>query len=84
MADQIQKYLARLSRREFELIEAVLLDILNDELLLLGCKPLKGQKNNFRVRKGQVLIVFLKVGEQVKILHIGRRDDQTYRSYNTI
>ena len=49
MADKIQKFLARLNRKEFELVEALLLDIVNLEFAHLDCKPLKGQKDIYRV-----------------------------------
>ncbi len=82
MADKIKKFLSRLSRREFELIEALLLDIRNNQLDNLDVKPLKGHKNIFRVRKGQIRLIFSKNNSgEVKILSISRRDDQTYRNF---
>ncbi|MFZ1249693.1 MAG: hypothetical protein WAQ24_05240 [Candidatus Saccharimonadales bacterium] len=80
MADQVKKFLAKLSRKELELVEALLLDIRNGELDHLDCKPLKGLKNTFRVRKGRLRVVFsrTKTGA-IKILQIAHRDEQTYR-----
>lgn len=81
MADQIQKFLARLSRSEFELVEALLLDIVNGELSHLDNKPLKGHKNVYRVRKGKVRVVYSRIGSEIKILQISRRDNQTYSNF---
>ena len=81
MADQIQKFLAKLSRREHDLVQAALLDIFNGELDHLDIKPLKGQKNIFRVRKGDVRIVFYRDKDSTRLLQVGRRDTQTYRMF---
>jgi mRNA-degrading endonuclease RelE of RelBE toxin-antitoxin system len=80
MADKVKKFLSRLSRKEFELVEALLLDIRNGEIEHLDCKPLKGCKDRFRVRKGRLRVVFTrsKTGT-ITIRHISHRDDQTYR-----
>jgi mRNA-degrading endonuclease RelE of RelBE toxin-antitoxin system len=80
MADQVKKFLARLNRKELELVEALLLDIRNDELEHLDCKPLKGVKNTFRVRKGRLRVVYSRnAAGAIKILQISYRDEQTYR-----
>lgn len=80
MADQIKKFLTRLSRKEFELVEALLLDIRNGELDHLDCKPLKGANRTFRVRKGRLRVIFSRgVSGTIKIRQISYRDEQTYR-----
>ncbi len=80
MADQVKKFLARLNRKEFELVEALLLDIRNGELGHLDCKPLKGVKHTFRVRKGRLRVIFSRgTSGTIKIRQISYRDEQTYK-----
>jgi mRNA-degrading endonuclease RelE of RelBE toxin-antitoxin system len=82
MADKIEKFLKKLSRKEFELFESLLLDIRNDQLENLDVKPLKGLQGIYRVRKGQIRIIFSKkTTGLVIILELARRDDQTYRNF---
>lgn len=81
MADKIQKFLARLSCKEFELVEALLLDILNDQTSHLDIKPIKGHKNIHRARKGDVRVVFSKIDGVTKILQVGRRSEKTYKDF---
>jgi len=81
MADKIKKFLARLSKRELETVQTILLDISNGQLDGLDIKPLKGKKDMYRVRKGRVRVIFLSDGDKTAILSIGNRDDQTYRNF---
>ncbi len=80
MADKLKKFLARLSRKELELVEALLLDIRNGEVAHLDYKPLKGYKDRFRVRKGRLRVIFTRSATGVvTIRQISYLDEQTYR-----
>ena len=81
MADQIKKFLAKLSKKELENVQALLLDITNQELKHLDIKPLKGYKDFYRVRKGDIRIIFTDKAGAIKIISIGRRDDRTYSKF---
>ena len=43
----------------------------------LDIKKLKGNENLFRVRKGDIRIIF-SVGESIRALSVSRRNDTTY------
>ncbi len=81
MADQIKKFLAKLSRTELNSVQALLIDIENNELGHLDVKPLKGHKNIYRVRKGRIRVLFFAKKGEIRILSIGRCDEQTYRDF---
>ncbi len=81
MADKIKKFLAKLSNRELDNVQALLLDIVNNEIDHLDIKPLKGQKDIYRARKGRIRIIFSVEKGKIKVLSVGRRDDQTYKDF---
>ena len=81
MPDRIKKFLAKLSKKELENVQAILLDITNQEFQHLDIKPLKGHQHSYRVRKGDVRIIFTRIDGSVKILSISRRDDRTYSGF---
>lgn len=81
MADKVKKFLARLSRREFDSVQALLLDIKNNELDHLDVKPLKGKPNYFRVRKGRIRVIFVRHNQENLLISISRRDDRTYSQF---
>jgi mRNA-degrading endonuclease RelE of RelBE toxin-antitoxin system len=87
MSDKIEKFLAKLTLKERDLVQATLLDIIHGELEHLDCKPLKGHQNIYRVRKGSLRIIFSvspkmnNIPENVRILQIGRRDERTYSQF---
>ncbi|MDZ7785894.1 MAG: hypothetical protein U5L95_02125 [Candidatus Saccharibacteria bacterium] len=81
MADKIKKFLAKLSKRELDSVQALLLDIRNHEIEHLDVKPIKGQKGVYRARKGRIRVIFSNHSGKIHILAIGRRDDQTYRGF---
>ena len=76
--DKIQKVLSKLSAQEKEKIKDVLLLIKAKNLHGLDVKKLKGFDNIFRVRKGQLRILFRIENNQTYILKIERRNDNTY------
>lgn len=82
MADKIQKFLASLGRKDYELLVGMI------ELLTLGksagtdTKKLKGSSDIFRVRKGAFRIIYKRAaGKEFKILDVGRRGDNTYNKF---
>ena len=77
--DRIAKFLKRLNPKEREDIENITKLILKRSLLGLDVKKLKGEKNLFRARRGNIRIVFIKVEDSVRILLIERRSDNTYK-----
>jgi len=82
MADKIEKYLSKLSKKQYLLVVELIKRILVQDLEGLDCKPLKGHKSIYRVRKGRIRIIF-RIAEDggVMFLQISSRDSQTYRDF---
>lgn len=73
--DKIQKFLLKLTKKERTLIRKILGDILILNLQNYDIKPLKGCKGFFRLRKGDVRIVFAKEKTMGIIIDIDYRKD---------
>jgi mRNA-degrading endonuclease RelE of RelBE toxin-antitoxin system len=79
--DKNQKFLKRLSPREFELVETTLYKLLNHDTNNLDIKKLVGYRDVFRVRVGSIRIIFLDANSGLEILEISRRSEKTYKDY---
>ena len=78
--EKLNKLLKKLSRKERGAIERLVERIARRDLAGLDCKKLKGLGNVFRVRRGNVRIIFELSGtRKVNILTIERRSEKTYR-----
>ena len=76
--DKISKFLKKLPKDSRYLLEQLISQILIGDLSGLDVKKLKGEINLFRVRKGDLRIIFLKTKDTVRIIDIDRRNDTTY------
>jgi mRNA-degrading endonuclease RelE of RelBE toxin-antitoxin system len=77
--DKVDKFLKRLSRQEFIEAEKLIERIVASDLSDLNVKKLKGTSFLFRVRKGDIRVIFQRKEGIVRILEIERRGEQTYR-----
>jgi len=77
--DKIKKALAKLSFKEKQKVKNILLQIDKGSFENLDTKKLKGQNSVFRVRKGDIRIIFSKKNDFFKILAIERRASKTYQ-----
>jgi mRNA-degrading endonuclease RelE of RelBE toxin-antitoxin system len=77
--DRIDKFLRRLSPKEFAVTEGLIDRILSGDVAGLDVKRLKDAPHLFRVRKGSTRVVFQRKEGVVHIIEIGRRGEQTYR-----
>jgi mRNA-degrading endonuclease RelE of RelBE toxin-antitoxin system len=83
--DLISKFLKKLDRKRRQEIEALLFQIKQKNLSRLDIKKLKGAENIFRVRKGNIRIIFsieknaLSKDVKVFVVSIDFRSDTTYR-----
>lgn len=82
MADKIKKALAKLSAKERQAVEQIILAIIANELGSLDVKQLKGNSNIYRVRKGSIRVIFSNEGDQIRLLAISRRSEKTYKDFN--
>ena len=77
--DKIQKALEKLTSKEKKKVKEVLVKLKNQQLRNLDIKKLKGREDIFRVRKGQIRIIY-KIDRKggIFILIIEKRNDTTY------
>lgn len=76
--DKIEKALKKFSPRECEWVKSILLLLNSNELTGLNIKKLKGSSDIFRVRKGDIRIIYRKMNDRIFILKIDRRREDTY------
>ncbi len=76
--DKIEKALAKLSEKERALIKEILSHILSGNTQSLDIKKLKGRVDIFRLRKGDIRIMYRKDATGIFILSIERRSSTTY------
>ena len=74
----IDKFLKKLSEKKRKEIEKLVANIINNNLKALDCKKLKGTRDIFRVRKGNIRILFRRIGNRSMVISIEQRGDNTY------
>jgi mRNA-degrading endonuclease RelE of RelBE toxin-antitoxin system len=81
--DRNKKFLKSLSPLEFKIISEVMLLLYTNNIATLDIKKLKGFKALYRVRVGNMRIIFTKekATGQLIINEIARRTDNTYKNY---
>ena len=77
--DKIKKALKRFSQKERDAIKSILIKIKKNDFKNLDIKKLKKRNNIFRVRKGNIRIIYYRQEETISILTIERRSETTYR-----
>lgn len=78
--DKVTKLLKKLSAKERERLEEMLALLLSDNVSSLDIKKLKGVDDVYRVRTGDLRVIFQKQGKEVRILEVSRRDESTYKN----
>ena len=81
MPDKIEKALRRLSPKERVKLKEVLVAIKTGKLDGLDIVKLKGQRDIYRVRKGDMRVIFLRTESAITILSVERRSETTYRNF---
>lgn len=77
--DKIEKALSRLPSKEKERIKNIVKALQLGHFDDLNIKKLKGFKDVFRVRKGEIRIVYQSLDGKIIILKIDRRKEDTYK-----
>ena len=77
--DKIKKALSKLSLKENQKVKEILLQIDKSSFQGLNTKKLKGRIDIFRVRQGNIRIIFSKKNNSIKVLTIERRGSKTYK-----
>lgn len=79
--DRNQKFLKRLNNKEFTVVEKVLQKILIRDTAGLDIKKLSGYRDVYRVRIGNIRIIFIDTGDHSEVLEISRGSEQTYKDF---
>lgn len=76
--DRIEKELLKLSSKERARVRELLEKILRKDMKGIEVKKLKARKDIFRVRKGDIRIIYRDNNGSIAILAIERRNENTY------
>lgn len=78
--DKIEKILRKLSKKEQQVLILLMIQIKKDFTKIPGLIKLTGYINLYRIRIGRYRIIFKKTPQNIEIIKIGRRNDQTYKN----
>jgi mRNA-degrading endonuclease RelE of RelBE toxin-antitoxin system len=81
MADEIKKFLVKVSLPERLLIKNLIKKIVNNNLQGLQIKKLVGSTDIFRIRKGKFRIIYKRMKSDYIIMSIERRSEKTYKNF---
>ncbi|MCL2451737.1 hypothetical protein FWD20_02585 [Candidatus Saccharibacteria bacterium] len=83
MSDKITKFLTRkLSAKQRAMVNEVWQKISSHDPVGLSVKKLTGHDFLYRARvQGRIRIIYYDDGKNVRMIHIGFRDEQTYRDF---
>ncbi|MFH1780694.1 MAG: type II toxin-antitoxin system RelE/ParE family toxin [Candidatus Nealsonbacteria bacterium] len=77
--DKVGKALEKLTEKERKKIKEILTQLRNRRIEHLNIKKLKGRDDIFRIRKGNIRIIYrADLKNNILILSISRRGDTTY------
>lgn len=79
MGSNLKKLLSRFNKREREVIELLIGKIVSFKWDALDVKKLRGYRDVFRVRKGNIRIIYRVQASQILVLAIERRSEGTYK-----
>ena len=77
--DKIDKALDKISAKDRLEIKDIFLKLKSGNLEELNIKKLKGRDNVFRVRRGNLRVIYRLEGKKIFILSIGHRRENTYK-----
>lgn len=78
--DKTEKFLRELQPKRRRQIMEVVEQILDREWKHLDIRKLKGYDHVYRVRKGDIRIIFVDKQTDINVLSIERRDEDTYKN----
>ena len=77
--DRVSKELKKLSGKERSWVKEILETVKTGNTANLDIKKLKGRQDIFRVRKGIIRIIYRRAQDNIFLLAIERRNENTYR-----
>lgn len=78
--DRIEKALQQLSIKERKQVKNILMRLASSNYRGLTIVKLKGRDDIFRIRKGNIRIIYRTAHDRIFILAIERRNEKTYRN----
>ena len=81
MTDKVTKSLERLSAKEKKWVRDILVSVKSGNFSGLNISRLKGHKDIFRARKGDIRVIYRQVAGDSFVLAIERRSEKTYRNF---
>jgi mRNA-degrading endonuclease RelE of RelBE toxin-antitoxin system len=79
--DKITKFLKRLSSKEQERMMEVVTDIIAGNTAQYDSKKLKGHANIYRIRIGDIRVIYLDLKTERNIIAMDRRSEKTYKDF---
>lgn len=79
--DRITKFLKRLSAKEQAKMLKVVTDIIAGDTAQYDSKKLKGHANLYRIRVGDIRIIYLELGKERNLIAMDRRSEKTYKDF---
>ena len=79
--NRIEKFYKTTSLKEKIILDEVVDKILEKSFTGLNIKKIVGLRFFYRARKGSFRIIFYHKGDDVKLVDIDRRDDNTYKQF---
>ncbi len=77
--DKVSKALKKLTEKERETIKDVLLRLGRGKYKYFDIKKLKSRNDIFRIRKGDIRIIYRINKKQIYLLAVERRNEKTYK-----
>ena len=74
----LERLLSEFNKKDRKILEHLINRITSPDWSSLNIKKLKGNQDIFRLRKGKLRIIFMKVSNDIRIINIERRKEDTY------
>ena len=74
----LERLLSEFNKKDRKILEHLINRITSPDWSSLNIKKLKGYQDIFRLRKGKLRIIFMKVSNDIRIINIERRKEDTY------
>lgn len=79
--DKLTKFLKKLDSKERDRLKNILSLLFSGATYKLDIKKLKDRDDVYRVRAGNLRIIFKKENDDLQVLDVGRRNERTYRDF---
>jgi len=79
--DKIEKVLKRLREEERRSLKQILRQLAKRDYKGLNIQKLRGREDVFRVRKGNIRIIYRVKNGDISVLKIERRSEKTYKNF---